>query len=166
MYPHTFSDRLGNRIELVWEESGKGLPPEAPTDVLVVPQLGRGLVFTRHRTRGIELPGGKIHPGEPPLLAAAREAYEEAGISFRALRRIGAYRIRAPEGTLLHVKIVFWGEVDALLPFPAASDGLEALVYPEPPSPPLPVPPFSPYLGDDLYAHILTYGRKKGWLPP
>ncbi|MBE3550369.1 MAG: 8-oxo-dGTPase Bsu YtkD / 8-oxo-GTPase Bsu YtkD [Brockia lithotrophica] len=163
---YAFPDRSGNRIELAFEGSEGEFPTETPTDVLVIPQIGKGLVFTRHRTRGIELPGGKILPGEPPLLAAAREAYEEAGISFRALRRIGGYRIRSPEGALLHVKLLFWGEVEALLPFPATSDGLEALVFPEPPSPPLPVPPFSPYLGDDLYGHILAYGRKNGWLLP
>lgn len=39
-----------------------------------------------------QLPGGGIDPGEGPLTALHREAFEETGWSITAARRLGAYR--------------------------------------------------------------------------
>lgn len=36
-----------------------------------------------------ELPGGKVKPGETPVLAAGREIYEELGLIMTGLREIG-----------------------------------------------------------------------------
>lgn len=38
-----------------------------------------------------ELPAGKLEPDEPPLLTAQRELIEEAGVSAREWRSLGAY---------------------------------------------------------------------------
>src|SRR5205085_5628044 len=39
-------------------------------------------LFVRHQTKGLELPGGAIDPGETPLEAGLRELGEEAGIQL------------------------------------------------------------------------------------
>jgi 8-oxo-dGTP pyrophosphatase MutT (NUDIX family) len=36
-------------------------------------------LLARHRTRGWEIPGGRLKPGEAPLAAAVREFQEETG---------------------------------------------------------------------------------------
>lgn len=38
-----------------------------------------------------ELPAGKLEPSEPPLVTAQRELVEEAGVSAREWRSLGAY---------------------------------------------------------------------------
>ncbi|MBM2575392.1 NUDIX domain-containing protein [Jannaschia sp. Os4] len=56
----------------------------------------RGVLATLQRDRRgldeMQLPGGGIDPGEGPVAALHREAFEETGWSLRVLRRIGAYR--------------------------------------------------------------------------
>ena len=43
---------------------------------------GRKCLFVRHQTKGFELPGGAIEPGEEALEAGLRELGEEAGIQL------------------------------------------------------------------------------------
>ena len=43
---------------------------------------GYKCLFVRHQTKGLELPGGAIDPGETPLEAGLRELGEEAGIQL------------------------------------------------------------------------------------
>lgn len=79
------------------------------------------LLFVHHRTRGWELPGGKVEPHETPLEAVRREAREEAGIQYDDAttneadaadewRPIAQYTIVEP-GQEEHVKTVFVGRV-------------------------------------------------------
>jgi len=56
---------------------------------------GRYILLT-HQDIGyeeVQLPGGGIDPGEGPLTALHREAYEETGWKIAPVRRLGAYRI-------------------------------------------------------------------------
>lgn len=43
---------------------------------------GYRCLFVRHQTKGLELPGGAIDPGETPLEAGLRELGEEAGMQL------------------------------------------------------------------------------------
>ena len=50
------------------------------------------LTFQAAPVPEVQLPGGGIDPGEPPLQALHREVMEETGWRIAAPRRIGAYR--------------------------------------------------------------------------
>ena len=62
--------------------------------VYVIALTARGVLLTlEHRpVPEIQLPGGGIEPGEPPLRALHREVAEETGWRIAEPRRIGAYR--------------------------------------------------------------------------
>lgn len=62
--------------------------------VYVIALTGRGVLLTLQESPvpEIQLPGGGIDPGEPPLRALHREMMEETGWRIAAPRRIGAYR--------------------------------------------------------------------------
>src|SRR5690606_40398117 len=59
--------------------------------------LGRILLVRNAARQVLELPGGWVDPGEPPLRAAARELLEETGHAAGALEPAGWLRIRSEE---------------------------------------------------------------------
>jgi len=98
-----------------------------PTQLILFPRCGDeaehvavyahykdGLLFTRHRDRGIEWPGGKIEQGETPLQAAIRELYEETGGIAASMWLVGQYRITASDNSLI-IKNVYYANVTAAL---------------------------------------------------
>jgi 8-oxo-dGTP diphosphatase len=88
------------------------------TDVLVLPRFKEELVLVKHKTRGWEMPGGKVESGEKPVEAAVREAWEEGGIRFSHLPRLFAqYRITEQRDEAI-IKNVYLGEVADFGPLP------------------------------------------------
>lgn len=68
-----------------------------PSAVLVFCWIDAGVVWVRHRTRGWEVPGGKIEPGESPEVAARREVLEESGVMLESLQWVGEYELTSPD---------------------------------------------------------------------
>lgn len=69
------------------------------------------LLFTHHRERGLEWPGGKIEAGETPLEAALRELREETGGIAKAIWPIAQYTVSgSEEGSF--VKTVYVTEIE------------------------------------------------------
>lgn len=64
-----------------------------PASVLIFAIFHGNLLWVKHPTRGWEVPGGKIEPGEQPETAVIREAYEEAGAHLANLHWLGEYAI-------------------------------------------------------------------------
>jgi ADP-ribose pyrophosphatase len=77
-----------------------------PGAVMIVPLLGSGRVVLErqfrypHRREFIELPAGKLEPGEPHLETAKRELLEETGYVATEWRRL----------TVLHTAIAYTDE--------------------------------------------------------
>ncbi|MBE3594320.1 MAG: NUDIX domain-containing protein [Candidatus Carbobacillus altaicus] len=133
-----------------------------PAHVLIVPFWQGKLVFTRHKVRGIELPGGKMEPGETPLAAAVRETFEEIGASLRAISLIGQYIIG--EGEAAIVKSIYRAEVERFLPVQFSSDTDGPIVVSEIPFQVKEREDFSPYMRDDVYPRLLeVLGLTKTW---
>jgi 8-oxo-dGTP diphosphatase len=62
--------------------------------VYVIALTGDGVLLTLERAPvpEVQLPGGGVDPGEPPLRALHREVAEETGWRIAQPRRLGAYR--------------------------------------------------------------------------
>ncbi|WP_251519695.1 MULTISPECIES: RNA deprotection pyrophosphohydrolase [Staphylococcus] len=66
--------------------------------VLVIPIYHNKLLFTKHKQRGIEFPGGKVEPGELSLEAAKRELLEETGARAKTINYLAQYYVDRTNG--------------------------------------------------------------------
>ena len=69
---------------------------EHPESVVLVVEDGDDLVCVRQTRAGapdptLELPSGKLEPGETPEEAARRELAEECGLAAGSLRKMGSF---------------------------------------------------------------------------
>lgn len=119
--------------------------------VLIFAFWNKALLFTRHRTRGIELPGGKVEPGESSLAAAVRETYEETGAILDGIERIGQYTI---DGSMR--KDIYVARVLSCDMSPSGKDVSETIVMEEIPASVHGNPVFSRLLYDDVYPLALV----------
>jgi len=75
------------------------LPPElcsAAFALAFFPGDGR-LLLSDVRTRGPDIPGGRVEPGEDAEAAAVRETVEETGAKIRIIGKIGHLRLVVPK---------------------------------------------------------------------
>ncbi|GAA3723551.1 nucleoside triphosphatase YtkD [Salinicoccus jeotgali] len=79
--------------------------------VLGICKMDGKYLFTEHKVRGIEFPGGKLEDGETLREALQREVFEETGASLAELKYMGAYTVH---GTQPFKKGVYFGIVDDL----------------------------------------------------
>lgn len=147
---HVFQDDFGLPVELTFDPL-EYCQHEA-RHVLIFPFWQGRLLFTRHRMRGIELPGGKIEAGESSLAAAVREVYEETGAVLEGIERIGQYIINHSM-----VKDIYVARVRHYADIPSGSDVEETLLYDTPPSDVKGNPAFSRLLYDDVYPLALVH---------
>ncbi|WP_113927208.1 RNA deprotection pyrophosphohydrolase [Bacillus sp. P14.5] len=103
-----FLDYNGYEVEL---SLGTTDFPITPKHVLVIAFHKGEWLLTRHKTRGLEFPGGKVEKGETLQEAATRELYEETGGNASKLIRIGTYRVNQQKP---FAKAIFFAKVDFL----------------------------------------------------
>ena len=70
-----------------------GSPDTVVTASLVIVSSPDGILLTRVRSRGWDLPGGHVEDGETPQEAAYRETVEEAGVVLKSLHEVGFLRL-------------------------------------------------------------------------
>ncbi|EUJ21967.1 MutT/nudix hydrolase family protein [Listeria grandensis FSL F6-0971] len=88
---YTYQDSLGNTVSIQFDAT------EEADDVLVIAKFHDVWLFTTHKTRGIEFPGGKGEPNETNEEAARRETMEETGAKLDKLYIIAQYKVKTTE---------------------------------------------------------------------
>lgn len=140
---YAFSDDFGLPVTLTFDPKEYSL--QEARHVLIFAFWQGKLLFTRHRQRGIELPGGKIEPDESSLAAAVREAYEETGAILDAIERIGQYTVNEELRKDIYIARVLRCDT------PTGTDVAETVIFEEIPVSVKGNPLFSRILQDDVY---------------
>ncbi len=105
----TFQDVNGNTVHLSFSKKAFAMEPR---HVLIICRYKNQWLFTRHKKRGLEFPGGKVEPGETPEDAAIREVKEETGAIIDSLLYIGQYEVI---GSNEHfVKNVYYAKIKSM----------------------------------------------------
>src|SRR5699024_9105627 len=69
-------------------------------------------LLTKHPTRGIEFPGGKVEEGERAETAAIREVLEETGGVVKTREYIAQYNVTGKKDTI--IKNVYFAHIEQL----------------------------------------------------
>ncbi|MEH6944661.1 RNA deprotection pyrophosphohydrolase [Bacillus sp. JJ722] len=103
-----FLDANGNNVYFSTDDHPFS---SCPDHVLVIVHSNLGWVFTNHKVRGLEFPGGKREEGETIEQAAIREVWEETGAQIQELIYIGQYQVGS--GSTSFVKNVYFSHTVA-----------------------------------------------------
>ena len=106
----TFQDVNGYQVRFSYKENS--FSKEA-SHVLVICRFYDQWLFTKHKKRGLEFPGGKKEFGETLEEAAIREVGEETGAILKTLEFIGEYEVTNKEESF--VKSIFYGDVESIM---------------------------------------------------
>lgn len=118
------------------------------------------LLFTLHTKRGIELPGGKVEPGETSIVAAIRETYEETGCILSAIEKVGQYTV---DNTI--VKDIFIAKVEKELPYEKEGSVGGLVLFDEIPRDVKTDSRFSRFLYDQVYPLSLEHIKSHPFYP-
>lgn len=101
-----FTDANGATVTLAFKENAF---EESAMHVLVICRYKGQWLLTRHSSRGLEFPGGKVESGETLEETARREVMEETGGELQSLESIGEYKVDSAQASF--TKRIFYGEV-------------------------------------------------------
>ncbi|AYC29914.1 NUDIX domain-containing protein [Paenisporosarcina cavernae] len=119
-----YHDLEGKKVSLSFQPGNFPIPSR---HVLVIASYQGETLFTEHRERGIELPGGKCEDGESLHVAAAREVLEETGAYIEDLEWLAEYLVEADEP---FCKTVFTANVKEFHPTFSPMETTGAIVLP------------------------------------
>lgn len=110
---HVFHDYYNNKVMLSFE-----LHPfsKMPKHVLVICRYQGKWLLTKHKTRGLEFPGGKVEENETAEQAGIREVKEETGATVKTIHYIGQYHVEG-KGDQVD-KNIYFAEINELVEQP------------------------------------------------
>lgn len=106
---YIFKDYYQNEVKLSFREQPFS---KTPKHVWVICSYHNQWLLTKHRTRGLEFPGGKVESGESAAEAAVREVMEETGGVVKDLYYIAQYFVSGKSGTI--IKNVYYAPIESL----------------------------------------------------
>lgn len=106
---HEFIDKNGNQVRFTYSSEQWN---DKVKHVLVISKYKNFWLFTKHKKRGLEFPGGKVEADENLEEAAKREVYEETGGQVKSLFRVGQYEICGKDEHFF--KAVYFAEIEKL----------------------------------------------------
>jgi 8-oxo-dGTP diphosphatase len=122
--------------------------------VVILALYQNQLLFTKHKDRGIEWPGGKVEPMETPLQAAIRELSEETGGQASSIWFLGQYKATRESGNHDHfIKNIYVADVDFLAPSHTGEDTYGPILVPYDVNPTA-EEGFSPLVMDQVFFHV------------
>lgn len=107
---YTFKDFYQNTVKFSYEKNPFS---KTPKHVFVICYFEHQWLLTKHQSRGIEFPGGKVEVGETPEQAAYREVMEETGAKIRKLHYVGQYFVDGKGAQI--IKNVYFSLIDELI---------------------------------------------------
>lgn len=107
---YTFTDFYHNKVSLSFAEQPFS---KKPKHVWVIARYQNRWLLTKHRSRGLEFPGGKVENGETPEEAAIREVMEETGGVVKDLHYVAQYYVDGKSDTI--IKNVYFAEIAELI---------------------------------------------------
>lgn len=154
-----FTDYSGLPVTLTFDP--KVYTERMAGHVLVFAFWNEKLLFTLHTKRGIELPGGKVEPGESSMIAAIRETYEETGCILSAIEKVGQYTVNQSL-----VKDIFIAKVESQTAYALEGTVGGLVLFDELPLEIVKTDErFSPFLKDDVYPLTLQQLRSHPFCP-
>ncbi len=108
-YLHRLQDQHGYTVEVAFQQGAFSIKPE---HVFVICRYDDKWLFTKHKKRGLEFPGGKVERGESCDQAAIRETFEETGGVIKNLQCIGEYKVYHHPP---FVKAIYYAEIEKLV---------------------------------------------------
>ncbi|MCB9156661.1 MAG: NUDIX domain-containing protein [Caldilineaceae bacterium] len=126
---------MPNQYQLVLDDQ---MPPaQLITAALGLIFDGNRFLMTQLTSRGWDIPGGHIEPGETPEQTVCREIWEETRVHVRNLSLLGydKFVIQAPKPPgykyphPISYQLFYWGHVDRLEPFVATEEALARRLF-------------------------------------
>ena len=105
-----FKDYYNNTVTLSFSDHPFS---QSPKHVLVLTRYQNAWLLTKHKTRGLEFPGGKVEQGELAEDAAIREVLEETGGVVKTLHYVGQYYVNGKNDQI--IKNVYYADVNQLI---------------------------------------------------
>ena len=106
---YTFKDYYQNEVQLSFQKEPFS---NNPRHVWVIAQYEGKWLLTKHKTRGLEFPGGKVEEGETAAEAAVREVMEETGAVVKSLHYLAQYYVDGKRDKI--IKNVYFARIDRL----------------------------------------------------
>lgn len=106
---YTFTDFYKNNVSLSFADHPFS---KHPKHVWVISYYKNKWLLTKHKTRGLEFPGGNVEAGETAVTAANRELMEETGGVAKKIDYIAQYYVQGKREHI--IKNVYFAKIARL----------------------------------------------------